>query len=474
MAKEYDLVILGGGTGGYVAAIRASQLGLKTAIVERDKLGGTCLHKGCIPSKSLLRSAEVLRQSKESDTFGVEIENISLNYTKVQARKNAVVESLHKGVQALVNQAKVDVFYGNGTILGPSIFSPNAGTVSVQLAGSNDNELLVPKYLLIATGSKARGIPELDVDGDRIIYSDHALDLKELPQSIIIVGGGVIGIEWASMLSDFGVEVSIVEAGSRILPSEDKHIAKEMDKRLKKKGVSIFTNATLDQATVEITTNVKAEVVIEKGRQSIEADKLLIAIGREPNTSNVGIENTDVKLDSNRNIETNEFYQTNEEHIYAIGDVIGGMQLAHVSTKEALIAVEHIAGLHPYRLDYLSVPTCVYAHPEIARVGLTEEEAKEKGYQVKTAKVSFQAIGKALVYGESDGFVKMIADVDSNDLLGVHMIGPHVTDLISEVGLAKILDASPFEISESIHPHPSLSEIIGEVAFAIEGKRLHG
>ncbi|MGG1628688.1 dihydrolipoyl dehydrogenase [Rossellomorea sp. NRS-1567] len=473
MAEEYDLVILGGGTGGYVAAIRASQLGLKTAIVEKGKLGGTCLHKGCIPSKALLRSAEVYATAKHSEDFGVKINGVELDFTKVQSRKDRIVEQLHKGVQHLMKQGKIDVFEGLGRILGPSIFSPMPGTISVEMNNGEDNAMLIPKNVIVATGSRPRSLPGLDIDGEYVLSSDEALSLETLPKSIIIVGGGVIGIEWASMLSDFDVEVTVVEYADKIVPTEDHEISKEMQRLMKKKGVKIVTSAkvlpeSLEKGDGEVT--IKAE---HKGEEkSFTAEKILVSVGRQANVEGIGIENTDIKVEKGF-IEVNDFFQTKESHIYAIGDVIGGLQLAHVASHEGITAVEHMANEKPHPIDYSLISKCIYSNPEIASVGITEQEAKEKGYNLKTGKFSFRAIGKALVYGESDGFVKIIADKDTDDILGVHMIGPHVTDMISEAGLAKVLDATPWEIAHTIHPHPSLSEAIGEAALAVDGKAIH-
>ncbi|MCY7786671.1 dihydrolipoyl dehydrogenase [Bacillus inaquosorum] len=473
MATEYDVVILGGGTGGYVAAIRAAQLGLKTAVVEKEKLGGTCLHKGCIPSKALLRSAEVYRTAREADQFGVETEGVSLNFEKVQQRKQAVVDKLAAGVNHLMKKGKIDVYNGYGRILGPSIFSPMPGTISVERGNGEENDMLIPKQVIIATGSRPRMLPGLEADGKHVLTSDEALQMEELPKSIIIVGGGVIGIEWASMLHDFGVKVTVIEYADRILPTEDQDISKEMESLLKKKGIQFVTGTKVQPDTMAKTSD-DISIQAEKDGETVtySAEKMLVSIGRQANIEGIGIENTDI-VTENGVISVNENCQTKESHIYAIGDVIGGLQLAHVASHEGIIAVEHFAGLNPHPLDPRLVPKCIYSSPEAASVGLTEEEAKAKGHNVKIGKFPFMAIGKALVYGESDGFVKIVADRDTDDILGVHMIGPHVTDMISEAGLAKVLDATPWEVGQTIHPHPTLSEAIGEAALAADGKAIH-
>ncbi len=473
LANEYDLVVLGGGTGGYVAAVRASQLGLKTAIVESGKLGGTCLHKGCIPSKALLRSAEVFEQTKKADTFGVETEQPTLNFFKVQERKQSIIDTLHTGVQGLMKKGKIDVYEGFGRILGPSIFSPSAGTISVEMNNGDENQMLIPKNVLIATGSSPRTLPGLEVDEDYVMTSDEALSMKELPESIVIVGGGVIGIEWASMLTDFGVEVTVLEYTDRILPTEDKDISKEMTRLMKKKGVKIVTGAKVLGETLKKETGVEVQAEHKGETKTYSADRMLVSVGRSPNVNNIGLENTDIVVE-NGAIQTNKYYQTKESHIYAIGDVIGGMQLAHVASHEGITAVEHMADQDPMPMNMEQVPSCIYSNPEAASVGLTEDQAKEQGYNVKVGKFPFKAVGKALVYGNSDGFVKIVADEETDDLLGVHMIGPHVTDMISEAGLAKVLDATPWEVAHSIHPHPTLSEVMGEAALAVDGKQIHG
>jgi dihydrolipoamide dehydrogenase len=473
MAQEYDLVILGGGTGGYVAAIKAAQLGLKTAVVEKGKLGGTCLHNGCIPSKALLRSAEVYAQTKHSEDFGVVTSDVSVNFSKVQERKEKIVDQLHKGVQGLMKKGKIDVYEGLGRILGPSIFSPMPGTISVEMNNGSENEMLIPKNVIISTGSRPRTLPGLEIDGKYVVTSDEALAMEELPQSMIIVGGGVIGIEWASMLSDFGVEVTVIEYANRIIPTEDVDISKEMQRLMKKKGVKVVTGAKVLPETLVKDNGVIISAEIKGENKEFRAEKLLVSVGRQANVEGIGLDNTEIQVDRGF-ILTNEFFQTKESHIYAIGDVIGGLQLAHVASHEGIVAVEHIAGHTTTPIDYNLVSRCIYSTPEVASVGITEEQAKEKGHKVKVGKFSFRAIGKALVFGESDGFVKIIADEETDDLLGVHMIGPHVTDMISEAGLAMVLNATPWEIAHTIHPHPTLSEAIGEAALAVDGMAIHG
>ncbi|TFJ93727.1 dihydrolipoyl dehydrogenase [Lentibacillus salicampi] len=473
MSKEYDLVVLGGGTGGYVAAIRASQLGMQVAIVEKGELGGTCLHRGCIPSKSLLRSAEVFKQTKEANEFGVETDGVTLNFPKVQERKNRIITTLHQGVQGLMKKGKIDVYEGFGRILGPSIFSPMPGTISIEYANGDENTMLVPKNVLIATGSKPKSLPGLEMDGEIIMSSDEALQMETLPSSIMIVGGGVIGVEWASMLSDFGVDVTVIEYLDHILPTEDEAVAKEIEKQLKKKGVHFVKGAKVMPDTLQRDSGVQVEAEINNTNKTFSAERMLVSVGREAFTSNIGLQNTDIIVDKGV-IQTNEFYQTKESQIYAIGDVIGGMQLAHVASHEGIVAVEHMANENPLPLNYDTIPSCIYSNPEAASVGLTEKQAAGQGFDVKIGKFPFQAIGKALVHGEADGFVKIIADKDTDDLLGVHMVGPHVTDMISEAGLAKVLDATPWEMAHSVHPHPTLSEVMGEAAMAVEGNQIHG
>lgn len=472
MTKEYDLVVLGGGTGGYVSAIRASQLGMRVAIVEKDKLGGTCLHQGCIPSKALLRSAEVYRQTKLASDFGIDVDHFRLNFSNVQERKNKIIEVLYKGVQSLINKGKIDVYYGFGRILGPSIFSPLPGTISIEHMNEQENTLITPKNILIATGSEPKMLENVSVDGQYIIDSNAALQMDKLPQSIIIVGGGIIGIEWASMLVDFDVEVTVIESLPQVLPNLDETVAREAKRLLKKKGVNFYTNAKLITEKIRKDNGVTIEIEINDEKRTLTADQLLISIGRSANYANIGLENTDIII-KNDFIQVNEFYQTKEPHIYAVGDVIGGMQLAHVAAYEGIIAVEHMADENPFPIKYENIPICIYSNPEIASIGLTEKAAKKAGLEIKVSIFPFRANSKALILGESDGFVKLIINKETDDILGMHMIGPYVTEMISESGLAKVLDATPWEITENIYPHPSLTEVIAEVAMAVEGRPIH-
>ncbi|QQE76928.1 dihydrolipoyl dehydrogenase [Alicyclobacillus sp. SO9] len=471
--ENLDVVVLGGGTGGYVAAIRAAQLGLQVAVVEQGKIGGTCLHKGCIPSKALLRSAEVYSTAKRAAEFGVEHSAPGFNLGKAMERKQKVVSQLHKGVQFLMKKHNIQVYEGIGRLMGPSIFSPQAGAVSVEFA-NGESQILSGRYTLVATGSRAKTLPGLDIDGHRVITSDHALEAESLPQSILIVGAGAIGVEWASLYSDLGVQVTLVEFLPHILPLEDEEIAAEAARALKKRGVKILTNAkVLPDTLIKNAAEVTISVDTGGTQKQLSAEKLFVAVGREPVTDNIGLEATEIEL--NRGIiQVDKDYRTKEGNIFAIGDVIGGLQLAHVAAHEGIHAVEVMANLHPEAIDYSMISKCTYSRPEVASVGLTEQQAAEQGHEVKTGKFQFRANGKALVFGEADGFVKIVADKVTDDILGVHMVGPHVTDMITEAGLARVLNATPWEVAGTVHPHPTLSEAMGEAALAVDGMAIHG
>lgn len=473
VADQYDLVVLGAGPGGYVAAIRAAQLGMRVAVVEREHVGGVCLHKGCVPSKTLLRSAEVYRTVRRADEFGIAANNLAIDVGKIMARKTSVVQQLHKGVEHLLSKHKVDIVHGIGRIMGPSIFAPQAGTIAVEQS-DGESVTLVPKHVVIATGSKPRQLAGLTVDGVRVLHSDHALKLEKFPRSMLIVGGGAIGIEWASLLNDFGVEVTIVEAADRLLPTEDADISREMARLLKKRKVKLLTRAEImTEATTVSETEVALTATQGEVQKQLVAEQVLLCVGREPRIDDIGLANTDIQVDGGA-IAVNPFMQTAESHIYAIGDVVGGMQLAHVASREGIIAVEHMAGRDPLPLDERQLPRCTYSHPEVASVGLSEQQAKAQGFKVTVGKIPFRGIGKAVVGGDVDGFVKVVADRETDDVLGVHAIGPHVTDMIAEAGFGLLLNATPWEMSQVIHPHPTLSEAIGEAALAAIGRPIHG
>jgi dihydrolipoamide dehydrogenase len=473
MSKQYDVVVLGGGPGGYTAAIRAAQLGRTVALVEKDKLGGTCLHRGCIPSKALLRSAEVYALARTSAGFGVETGGVTLDFGKVQARKRQIVEQLHKGVQSLMKKNKIDVYIGSGRVTGPSIFSPRSGAVAVELA-SGEAELLVGDRLIIAAGSRPRLLPGLEADGEYVLTSDEALEMEELPKSILIIGGGVIGVEWASMLNDFGVGVTILEYENRLLPQEDKDLSRELERLFRKRGIKAVTGAKVIPETVAAESGgMTLEAEVGGKRETFRAEKVLVAVGRVPNGDGLGLENTNVQVERGA-IRVNAHFQTKEPHIYAIGDVIGGPQLAHAASSQAIAAVEHALGLDAEPPVPEWIPRCIYSRPEVAAIGLSETSAKERGHDVKTGTFSFKALGKALVLGETDGFVKVVADKRTGDLLGVHMIGPHVTDMIGEAALARLLDAVPWEVGRAIHPHPTLSEALAEAMLAVDGRAVNG
>jgi len=472
MTMHTDVAVLGGGPGGYSAAIRAAQLGKKVVIIERDRLGGVCLHRGCIPSKALLRSAEVFHAVKEAARYGVAVQGEpELRYGAVLERKRAVVDQLHRGLQSLMKKHNIEVIHGSGRIIGPSIFSPRSGSVAVELEGG-EMETVVPQQLIIATGSRPRALPGLPFDGVRVLSSDDALNMETLPRSLLIVGGGVIGIEWASMMNDFGVEVTLVEAASRLLPGEDADVSAEMERLLRRRGVRVLTSAKLLADTFagdDGGVSVKAET--GEGTVALSAERMLVAVGRTANVEGIGLEATDVTVRDGF-IAVNASCQTAEPHIYAVGDVIGGVQLAHAAAREGVIAAEHIAGLAPEPIQPHRIPRCVYSRPEVASIGWTESQAMTRGHDIKTSRVPFRASGKALVSGETDGFVKVIADRKTGDILGVHMIGPHVTELLSEAGLADLLNASVWEVGQLVHPHPSLSEMLGEAMLAIDGASL--
>lgn len=471
--NHYDIVILGGGPGGYIAAIRAAQLGKRVALIEKEKLGGTCLHKGCIPSKTLLRSAELFETMKRSESFGIRTTEVQVDFGGVQARKESIVMQLQNGVQFLMKKNQIEVYEGFGHIVAGSPGGTYNGVVEIAQHGLDEKTSICYTDLIVATGSRPRMIPGLP-QHERMMTSEEALAMTDLPTSIIILGGGVIGVEWASMLQDFGVQVTIVEAADRLLPTEDADVSRELGRLFAKRRVKSLTSAKL--LTAEITETAEGPFVvaqIERGGKvdTVTAERMLVSVGRIANVEGFGLEQTSVMIERGC-IVVNANMQTADPHIYAIGDVVGGLQLAHVASHEGVIAVESICGLETHALNAASVPKCIYSRPEMASVGLTEQAAVEAGHEIKIGKFSFKAIGKALVFGDADGFVKVVAEKENGTILGVHMIGPHVTDFISEAALAQLLEATSMDVGRMIHPHPTLSEIIGEAMLSSDSLSL--
>ena len=463
--NTYDVVIIGGGPGGYPAAIRGAQLGLKVAVVEKEKVGGICLHKGCIPTKALLESAEHLHHARdESGAFGVVATDVSFDYAKVLARKSQVVAQLHKGVQGLLQKNKVDVFYGTGTLTSPQL---------VRVEGSSGAQDLRTANVIIATGSRPRSLPGLELDGKTVISSDHALELSTLPKSVIILGAGAVGVEWASLFHDFGVAVTVVEIMPTLVPLEDKDIGKELGRSFTRRGITVKTNAKLVVDSVSSGENsVSVDIEVSGKRESLEADLLLVAVGRTGNTEDIGLESIGVNTERGV-IPVDGYGRTNVPHVYAVGDVAGGYLLAHKATAEGHVAVELLAGEEPYPLDPLRVPRATYCRPEIASIGLLEEEAVEQGREVKVGRFPFAALGKAQIKGQTEGFVKMVCDAKTSEILGTHVIGPNATDIVAEMGLAQLLEATPLEVGLNIHPHPTLAEAIMEASWDVDGRAVH-
>ncbi|MCD8915059.1 dihydrolipoyl dehydrogenase [Staphylococcus simulans] len=473
MAEEqYDLVILGGGTAGYVAGIRASQLGKKVAIVENQLLGGTCLHKGCIPTKALLKSAEVLHTVKNAALYGVDTAQFQLNYEKVYERKDEIVAQMHTGVKHLMQHNHIDIYNGTGRILGSSIFSPQPGTISVEYEDGN-SELIPNDYVLIATGSRPAELSFLSFDHNVVLSSNDILKMTELPESVAIIGGGVIGMEFASLLNDFGTKVTVIEAGERILPNENKTVTKTLKKHLENRGVSIYENVQLSEENITIK---KDSAHLELENESLTVDKILLAVGRKPNTDDIGLNNTKIKLDEKGFIEVNELQQTQEQHIYAAGDCIGKLQLAHAGSKEGTTAVEAMFDDIVIPVDYNAIPKCIYTYPEIASIGMNIDQAKAADYKkARSFKVPFKAIGKAVIEDaeQQDGFCELVVDQETDTVLGLSMIGPHVTELINEAALLQFMNGSTLELGLTTHAHPSLSEVLMEAGLKAAQRSVH-
>lgn len=463
--EQFDVTIIGSGPGGYVAAIRASQLGLKVAIVEKDKrLGGTCTLRGCIPTKQLLMSAHVYEQMQHAGDFGVQASEIKLAFADVQKRKEKVVMKNSKGIEFLMKKNTVTVFKGYGRLALPG---------KVEVTGEGDKkEIINTKNIIIATGSVVRPIPGFETDGVSVVNSDHILELKEVPKSLIVMGAGAVGVEFASVYSRFGCETTIVELMPRLLPLEDEEISKELEKSFRKRKIKSQLDTKLEKME-KTDTGVRLTGKTSKGEAvTLEAEMLLVAVGRMPFIEGLGLEGTKIKVERGT-IQVDEYLRTGEEGVYAIGDVIPTPWLAHLASKEGILAVEQCAGKQSEPINLRLVPSCTYCDPEVASVGLTEQKARDEGYDVKVAKFPFSASGKARILGEEEGFVKIVSESKYDELLGVHIIGPHATELIAEACVAMQLESTAEELGNTMHAHPTISEAVMEAAEGIHGLTIH-
>lgn len=449
---KYDIIIVGSGPGGYVTAIRASQLGFKTAIVEKESLGGVCLNWGCIPTKALLKSAQVYDYLKHVDQYGLKAESIDKDFTAVVTRSRNIANGMSKGVQFLMKKNKIDIIDGFGKVnTGKKVaVTSNDGTVTDYSAD----------HIIIATGARSRELPNLPQDGEKVIGYRKAMTLASQPSSMIVVGSGAIGVEFAHFYNAMGTKVTIVEYLPNLVPLEDKDVSKQFERSFKKSGIKVMTNASVESVDTS-GKGVKATVKTKKGEEILEADIVLSAVGIKTNIENIGLEDVGIITDRDK-ILVNDWYQTNIPGYYAIGDVVPGPALAHVASAEGITCVEKIAGLHSEAIDYGNIPGCTYASPEIASVGLTEDQAKEQGFELKVGKFPFSASGKATAAGTPDGFVKVIFDAKYGEWLGCHMIGAGVTDMIAEAVLGRKLETTGHEVLKTIHPHPTMSEAVME------------
>lgn len=473
-SNDFDLVVLGAGTGGYTAAFRAAQLGLKVALVDQAKIGGTCLHIGCIPTKALLESAAFAERIRHAKDFGIGVADPAIDYARMAARRDEVVKRLWTGLKSLIDKNKVIWIQGRGRLDGPT-------TVKVQMTGedgvvgSAGERVLQGTDVIIATGSRVKSLPGLTPDGKRIVTSDDVLTSDSLPRDVIVIGAGAVGVEFASMYHDLGVKVSLLEYLPALVPLEDREVSQALERSFTRRGMTVMTNARFDTKSVKTTKTGVSLTVGPEGKDAAElsAELLLVATGRAPNVEDIGLESTRVELEKGF-IKVDGRQRTREPHLYAIGDAIGGLMLAHTAGHEGIVAAHVIAGekdVHP--IDYVQQPRATYCRPEIASVGLTEQQCQERGLPYKVGKVPFQAIAKAIIGGDYEGFAKVIGNTETGDTLGVHVIGPHATDLIAEASLGFQLDATPWEIGGATHAHPTLSEIVGEASLAVDGRSIN-
>lgn len=460
---SYDLIVIGSGPGGYVAAIRASQLGLKTAIVEKENLGGICLNWGCIPTKALLKSAQVFEYLNHAADYGIEVKDSKADFSKIVSRSRGVADGMSKGIAFLMKKNKIDVISGTAKLAKGSIveITDASGKKTTQSA----------KHIILATGARSRELPNIKQDGKNIIGYREAMTLTKQPKSLVVVGSGAIGMEFAYFYNTLGTEVTVVEFADRILPREDAEVSKEVEKIMKKKGIKFLTSSSVEKVETKAGSNT-VHIKTKAGSETIATEVVLSAAGISTNIENLGLEAVGVKTDKGL-VVVDDFYRTNVAGVYAIGDIVKGPALAHVASAEGITCVEKIAGHSPEPIDYGNIPGCTYCIPEIASVGLTEEEAKAKGYELKVGKFPFSASGKASASGAKEGFVKVIFDAKYGEFLGAHLVGSNVTEMIAEVVVARKLETTGHEIIKAIHPHPTMSEAIMEATAAAFGEVIH-
>ncbi len=463
MSQKYDLAIIGSGPGGYVAAIRAAQLKLKTAIIERDKLGGVCLNWGCIPTKALLKSAEVLEEIRQAKSYGLSVDGVRADFPAIIKRSRRVADMSSEGVEFLMKKNKIDVLYGSASFI-------DKHTLNI-VDAQGKKQRITAQHIIIATGGRPKSIPGISIDGEKIISSRQALALEQAPESLIVVGAGAIGVEFAYFYQTMGTKVTVIEMLDSLLPQEDKEITAVLAKSFKKAGIKVHTSARLEQLVAE-GKDVQAVVHVAGKKETIRAEKALMAVGVQGNVEGLELDRVQVKNERGF-IPVNEWYQTNVPGIYAIGDITGPPLLAPVASHEGIVCVEKIAGVETHPIDYNSIPGCTYCQPQVASIGLTEEQAKEKGYRVKVGRFPYSASGKARAIGARDGLVKLVFDQKYGELLGAHIVGAEATELIAELGMAKALESTSAELFKTMHAHPTLSEMIMEAAGDADEMAIH-
>lgn len=462
---DFDLVVIGSGPGGYVAAIRSAQLGLKTAVIEKENLGGVCLNWGCIPTKSLLKSAQVFEYAKQAKTYGVSIEGeIKPDFQAMVQRSREVAQGMSKGVDFLLKKNKITIITGFGKLTGQH-------EIEVSIPDNGATKTVTAQHILLATGARSRELPNLKQDGRYVIGYREALTLKQQPRTMVIVGSGAIGSEFAYFYNSIGTKVTLVEFMPDIIPNEDEEVSKALARSFRKAGMEVLVKSTVEKVEL-IDEHCRVTIQTPKGEEVVEADIVLSSVGITPNLEGLGLEQTGVLLENGR-VKVDEYYRTSVEGIYAIGDIVGGPSLAHVASAEGIVCVEKIAGHHPTPVDYNNIAGCTYTWPEVASVGLTEAKARQAGYEVKTGKFPYSASGKASAAGSKDGFVKLVFDARYGELLGAHLIGGNVTEMIAELVVARKLEITGQELIKTIHPHPTMSEAIMEAAAAAYDEVIH-